>query len=334
MRAISAQELRDLVPMADAVALMKAVFSAFSADRTISPLRTPINMPDGSGVSLFMPAFVPDTDAGPASSGAKIVSVYPGNSERGLPTITAIVILLNPATGQPMAIVEGGALTALRTGAVSGAATDLMAHESASVAAIIGAGAQGCTQAAAVGAVRSIDRLLVYDKSAEALNSFAERLRIWDPELADRVVITNSAEDAVRTADVICTATTSTTPVFDDAWLKEGAHINAVGAFTPEMQELPFETIGRARIVVDSVEAVLHEAGDLIQAIDAGYLSQDQMKTELGKVVDGEAAGRKSSDEITIFKSVGNAIQDMIVGGFAAKAAADQGVGVEIDFGS
>jgi ornithine cyclodeaminase len=330
MLALSAADIRRLVPMSRAIELMKRVFAAYSADATITPLRVPVDMPDGSGTVLFMPAYVPAGEGTPAATGAKIVSVFGSNRERGLPTINAVVVAVDPETGVPLGILEGATVTALRTGAVSGAATDLLARRDAAELAVIGAGVQGVTQAAAVGAVRDIRAVRVADLSLQATATFAERLRAWSPELAARVTVAANAEEAVRGADVICTATTATKAVFEDAWLKPGAHINGIGAYTPAMQEVPDATLARALIVVDAVEAVMHEAGDLIQAIERGAIQRDAVATELGHLVAGSARGRTSDDQITFFKSVGNAIQDMIVAGAALEAARAAGVGQQL----
>ncbi|HUG15227.1 MAG TPA: ornithine cyclodeaminase [Thermomicrobiales bacterium] len=330
MRALTASQVRDLAPMSHAIEMMKAVFAGHSAGHTISPLRTPIEMPNGSGVVLFMPAYVPESRNAPAAVGSKIVSVFGGNRARGLPTINAIVVVVDPATGVPLGILEGATITALRTGAVSGAATDILARRNARTLAIIGAGAQGVTQAAAVSAVRNISTIRVADLSSEAVSSFADRLRAWSPQAAELVQPAANARDAVEGADIICTATTATRPVFEDAWLSSGAHINAVGAYTPAMQEIPDETIRRAVIVVDDVDAALHEAGDLIQAVERNVISRDTIAIELGHLVSGTAQGRLDDDQITFFKSVGNAIQDMIVAGAALQAAERTGVGHEL----
>lgn len=330
MLALTGAEIRELVPMRDAIELMKSVFAANSRGETISPLRTPINMPDGSGVVLFMPAYVPPSDTASAATGAKIVSVFGGNRDLGIPTINAIVVMVDPSTGQPLGLLEGATITALRTGAVSGAATDLLARPDSSVLAIIGAGAQGVTQAAAVCATRDIREIRVSDLGEAARASFAERLSAWAPDLVERVRPVSSAQEAVDGADIICTATTSTRPVFEDGWLKPGVHINGIGAYTPQMQEIPDATIARARIVVDAVEAVLHEAGDLIQPIERGVITEAAIQVELGHVVDAIAPGRESDDQITFFKSVGNAIQDMIVGAAALKAAETRGIGLKL----
>jgi len=331
MLALRADDIKRLVPMRLAIELMKQVFAAAVRGETISPLRTPVNVPDGSGVVLFMPAFVPAGADSPAAAGVKVVSVFAGNRERGLPTINALVVTVDPTTGVPTGLLEGAAVTALRTGAVSGAATDLMARRDARTLAVIGAGAQGVTQAAAVCAVRGIEEIRVYDLFPQSRATFAERLSPWLPEATPRVVAAESAEQAVTGADVICTATTATSPVFEDAWLAPGTHINGIGAYTPEMQEIPDATVARARIVVDEVDAALHEAGDLIQAIARGAIGREAVSIELGAVAAGQVPGRESDEQITFFKSVGNAIQDMIVCGAALEAAASQGVGQTIE---
>ena len=313
--------------MWDAIELMKAVFEVASKDQTISPLRTPIEMPDGSGVSLYMPAFVPNVRDYPAASGAKIVSAYGNNAERGLPMINAVVVMLDPETGVPIGLIEGGAMTALRTGAVSGAASDLLARDDARVLTVVGAGVQGVTQAAAVAAVRPLEKIYVVDLNPDSKASFAARLAEWDSEAAELVEVAGDAGSALLASDIVCTATTSPRPVFDDEDIADGTHINAVGAFTPEMQEIPTGTILRARIIVDEVEAALHEAGDFIIPIDRGELDRDAVSDELGQIVSGDLPGRETDDQVTFFKSVGNAIQDMIVGAVALERAESQNVG-------
>ena len=327
MRVIGASDLRTLVPMSMAVELMKSVFAQYSQGQTISPIRLPVEIPDGSGVSLFMPAYVGSDGDQSASLGAKIVSVFPGNKQYDLPTINAIVIALDPVTGAPIGMIEGASVTALRTGAVSGAATDLMARSDARVLTIFGAGAQGVTQAAAVCSVRDIQEIRVIDPYEEGRASFAERLGIWIDAVPNVNLSLSGAEEALQGADIVCTASTSKTPVFEDAWLADGTHINGVGAFTTEMQEIPDETVARARIVVDAVEAILHEAGDIVQPIARGVITEDQIQVELGHVVLGNAQGRVSESEITFFKSVGNAIQDMIVARAALESAESGGIG-------
>ena len=324
MLVLNRSDVQALVPMRDAIELMKVAFRELSAGRAESPLRGVVPVADGA-VTLLMPAYVPAAEA----LGFKVVSVFEGNRERNLPTISAMVCLLDAETGVPAAIMNGAYLTALRTGAVSGAATDLLAREDAKHVVVIGAGAQGVTQAAAVAAVRPIERITVVDLAEASLQRYREAIAQDWPELADRVE-TSTSSDVVAQADVICTATTSRRPVFDAGLVQPGTHINAIGAFTPEMQELPPEILQRATLVVDQVEAVLEEAGDFIIPIADGILDRDRVGRELGHIVAGEAPGREADGEITLFKSVGNAVQDVTVARRAVDRAHETGRGTEV----
>jgi alanine dehydrogenase len=326
MLVLTRSQIRELVPMLDAIELMKTAFTELSAGRTVSPLRTVISLDDREGDALFMPAYVPAMDA----LGLKTVSVFRRNPERGLPVIHAIVGLVDPQTGQPLAIMDGTYLTALRTGAVSGAAADLLARADSHVLTAIGAGAQGVTQIAAVCAVRPIERVIAVDVSEEALERLRQNLRNDWPEIESRLETTTDAA-AVREADIICTATTSRTPVFRDEDVRPGTHVSAVGAYTPEMQELPAATVARATVVVDTVDAALAEAGDLIIPLRDGLVSREHFARELGMVASGGAPARVSTDEITLFKSVGNAVQDVVVARRAVDRARERGLGTEID---
>jgi ornithine cyclodeaminase len=326
MLVLTRSDVRSVASMSEAIELMKSAFRELSAGRAVAPFRVPIEIEEQEGVSLFMPAYVPASDA----LGVKFVSVFPRNPSAGIPTIHAAVTLIDATNGQPIAMLDGGFLTALRTGAVSGAATDLLARPDSKTLVVIGAGAQGVTQAAAVCEVRPIERVIVVDRFDESLARFRDTVaREWG-HLTDRIETTNDA-GAVREADIICTATTSKTPVYDDADLPDGVHINAVGAFTPEMQETPSRTIARARVVVDNFDAAFAEAGDLIIPVNEGLVTVEHYRTELGHLVDGSATGRSNDREITFFKSVGNAIQDVVVGKNLVERASEKGIGIDID---
>lgn len=316
--------------MPEAIELMKTAFTELSAGRAEAPLRTGVDVPDAGAVLLTMPGFVPAAD----SLGVKIVAVFPDNPQQNLPMIHAVVVLVDQTNGQPLGIMEGGYITALRTGAVSGAATDLLARPDSKTLVVIGAGVQGVTQAAAVCAVLPIERIIAVDARQEALDRYVDALRRDWPDIRAAVETSADGNDAVAQADVICTATTSRSPVFDDFHLRPGTHINAVGAFTPEMQEIPVETVLRSTVVVDHVETALAEAGDLIKPINAGLIDRTFVERELGQVADGTAPGRVSDEEITFFKSVGNAVQDVVVARRAVDRAAELGIGVRLDLTS
>lgn len=329
MLALTKADIRQTVSMRDAIDLVKRAFRELSDGRAQVPLRTFIDVEPGRDVMFMMPAYLPGLQA----LGFKMISIFQENGKRGLPVGNAIVCAVNAETGVPEAIMNGAYLTALRTGAVSGASTELMARADARHLVVIGSGTQGVTQAAAICAVRDIERITVVYRHESSFARFREMVHADWPDVLDRLEGTDDAETAVREADVVCLATTSKTPVFDDAWIRPGTHVSGVGSFTPQMQEAPAEFVARARVVVDMKEHALEEAGDLIIPMKAGLFTVDHIAGELGEVVSGSVAGRTSDEDVTFFKSVGNAVQDMAVANAAYRAAREQGLGTEIDLG-
>ncbi len=226
---------------------------------------------------------------------------------------------------------EGGYLTALRTGAGSGVATDLLARRDARVAAIFGAGVQGRTQLLGVAAVRNLERVYVFDAVAKQVEQFISEMR-GKPGIPNDVRVASSPAEAVREADIICAATTSTQPVFNGADLKPGAHVNAIGAYTPQMREIDATTLKRAsKIVIDHRASALAEAGDLIIAMKNGAIAPADIYGEIGEIAAGQKPGRARADEITFYKSVGNAVQDASVARAIYDAALREGLGVEVE---
>ncbi len=327
IKVLGQKEIKHAVTMMEAIESTKQAFISLAQGAATLPLRTQISVRGSEGTTLFMPAFLSRVE----SLGAKIVSVFPRNAAKGLPTIHAIVILCDARTGQPAAIMDGTYLTALRTGAASGTATELLARREAKTAAIIGAGIQGRTQLEAICCVRSIERVFVYDRMASASRVFIEEMQKRGRPFPSDIRPAKSAREAVSQADIICTATTSSVPVFDDIHLKSGVHINGVGSYAPHMQEIPEATVLRARIVVDSLSASLEEAGDLIIPLHKGTLRKSQILGELGQLALGSLAGRKSAEDITFFKSVGIAIQDLAVAELALRRSTELHLGTEID---
>lgn len=329
MLVLAREDLKNLVPMPEAIELMKLAFREVSSGNAVVPLRTVIEVEPESSSTLVMPAYLP----GLGALGFKVISIFTQNPKRGLPTGNAMVCMLDEETGVPRAILNGAFLTALRTGAVSGAATDLMARSDAKRLTVIGAGVQGVTQAAAVAAVRDLESITVVHRSDASWDRFRDATtRDW-PELMDRLVPTTDVQAAVEGADIICAATTSPTPVFEDAWVRPGTHINGVGSFTPQTREVPGETVARARVVVDHRESAWSEGGDLIIPRDQGIFAEADVVGELGEVVAGLATPRTSEADVTFFKSVGNAVQDMVVARRAIELAIERGIGAEISLG-
>lgn len=328
MRVLSGDDLRALVPMSTAIDLMKHVFADLSMGRTTTPLRTIVDLPDQEGYALFMPSHVPTV----GGLGIKAATVFPHNRSIGKPIIHAVVLMFDPETGEPMGLLDGTFLTALRTGAAVGAATDLLARLDSRVLTIIGPGAQGLTQAWAVGTVRPIDKINVFSTNPESSRSFANRLRAYDSALAEKVVPVDDPHRAVQESDIVCTATTAGTPVFTDADVPPGLHINGTGGFKVEIEEIPAETIARSYLVADSVDAVAEEGGDVLAAIARGLLPRERLQIELGHIVEGKAPRRTDAEQITFFKSVGSAVQDMIVAQSALKAAAERNCGHQLKF--
>ncbi len=325
LRVLSGGDVRRAVTMAEAIALVRDAFAQLSTGRATVPLRTRLDVPEHEGVALFMPAYLADSGA----LAVKVVSVFPRNQAQGRPTIHALVTVVDSTTGQPLAVMDGEYLTALRTGAASGVATDLLARKEARVATIFGAGAQARTQLLAVCQVRHVERVWVVSRTAAHAQRFADEMR-GQGRVPPDVRVAPSAAEAVRQADVICTATTSATPVFCGADLRPGTHVNGVGSFTPQMQEVDATTVQRAKIVVDARSGALAEAGDLIVPLRQGLITADDVHAELGEIAAGLKPGRESDDEITFFKSVGNAVQDAAVAHRVLQVATERGLGTEV----
>ena len=320
-------DVQQAVSMAQAIEAVKSAFAQLSAGRANVPLRIQLLVPKHEGVTLFMPAYLEETD----SLAVKVVSVFAGNPGRGLPTIHALVLVVDASTGAPVAIMDGTYLTALRTGAAAGAATDLLARRDARRVAILGAGTQGRTQLLAMCEVREITRVRVYDALRARAEEYVAEMKAQGGRVPADVAASASSTEAVADADIVCTATTSTTPVLRDADLKLGVHINGIGAYTPQIQEVDEATVARARIVVDSRPACLAEAGDLIIPLRKGLITEQSIHAELGEIVLGRKAGRQNERQVTFFKSVGNAVQDAAVARLALQFATAQGLGMQVE---
>jgi ornithine cyclodeaminase len=322
LRILSQTDVRCALTMPEAIEVVKGAFRQLSSGEATVPLRTPIS--SQAGITLLMSAYLQASDA----LGVKVVSVYPDNASRNLPTVTALVVILDAQTGQPLAVLEGTHLTALRTGAASGAATDLLARREASVLAVFGAGAQARPQVEAACCVRDLREIRLFSRTRQSAETFAVELASRHPDVA--VVMASSPSQAIRGADVVIAATNSSTPVFNGHDLAPGVHVNAIGSFRPDMQEVDEITVRRAKVVVDQREAALSESGDLVIPIQKGIITRQHVHAELGEIIGGAKCGRESDEEITLFKSVGNAAQDVAVARAVLQVAEAQKMGARV----
>lgn len=303
-------EMKKVFSMKEAIEADKEALRLYSLGRAIIPLRTNIDIAEHNGQSLYMPGYAADESA----LGVKIVSVYPKNIEKGLNSVPAFMALLDAETGEVCSLMDGTYLTRLRTGAVSGAATDILARKDSCIFALFGTGGQAQTQLEAVLAVRPIQTVKIFDISMERAQDFAERMttlygRIFGVEI--RAV--QSFAEAVADADVITCVTTAKQPVFDGRLVKKGCHLNGVGSYTPDMQEIDEYIITQAdRLYVDTRDGVLNESGDLIIPIKKGIYHAEKITGELGEVIAGRIPGRTGDDEITVFKTTGSAVLDIV----------------------
>lgn len=326
MLILNANEVRQALPMAEVIAATKKAYASLSAGEAIVPLRTHLPVEKQEGITLFMPAYL-GGDGGEALA-MKAVSVFPRNPQRGIPTVHAAVLVFAVETGQPLALLEGGTLTAIRTGAASGAATDLLARPDSRTGAIFGAGVQGRTQLEAICTARSLEQVWIYDLDPERVEQFIEDMAGHGPIPQD-LRTAESPGQAVSQADIICAATTASWPVFSAEDVKPGTHINGVGSFTPGMVEIPPEITKEAAIFIGSQEGVLEEAGEILAAIEQNLINPEDL-VELGEVVQGNAPGRTSPDQVTFFKSVGTAVQDAAAARLALDNAQAQNLGQRV----
>jgi ornithine cyclodeaminase len=314
LKILTGSDIETLAPMPQAIDAVAQAYAAIAQGTAEVPLRLDIAQASHQSHTFFMPAIINGTNLG-----MKIVSVFPHNqSQHNAPTIHAIVMLIDAATGQPLALMDGTYLTVLRTGAASGVATRLLARPDSHHLVIIGAGAQAWAQVSAVCAVRPITHVTIVNRSPERAQALQTRLQHLIPTIT--IATTSNRAEALAQADVVCLATSAAQPVFADAEIRPGTHINGIGSFTHTMIEADPITLGRAYVAVDQFAAAWSESGELIAARDMGILDPASV-VEIGAVATGTAPARTSPEQITFFKSVGNAAQDVAVASLAYQAS-------------
>jgi ornithine cyclodeaminase/alanine dehydrogenase-like protein (mu-crystallin family) len=311
---LSESDVRAVLPMRELIDAMESALIAFSAGRVVQPVRTVMEIGERSFFAL-MPAL----DSEGSLLGTKLVTVLPANTAKGLPSHQAAIALFDPATGTLVAITDGRYITEARTAAVSAVSVRHMARRDAAVLAIIGSGVQAHSHLEALPLVRDFREVRAWSPNAARLQQFAA---------AHNVKVSESAERAVRDADVIVLATSSITPVIEDAWVAPGAHVIAVGACRPTHRETDPRLVARSLVVVDSRAAAMREAGDILLAIEDGLIGPDHVHAELGEVAGGTKPGRQHDAQVTLFKSLGLAIEDVVSAGLAYRRARAAGCGI------
>ncbi len=324
---LSRKDIESFFTMKMCMESVEKAFAGLARGNANMPQRTLIALPKKSGLALFMPAHIQDLGA----LGAKVVTVYHENAKKhNLPAVLGTILLLDEDTGFPIAIMDGGFITAMRTGAVSGVATKHMARSEAPVAMVFGTGVQAFTQVLAIHEARPLRKLLTWSLDGEETRkAFAAKVT---EKIGVPVEMVQAPDGAVRQADIVALATSAADPVVDGSWLRPGTHINGIGSHTPKMRELDTLSVQRSRVVCDLTDACKAEAGDLIIPAQTGDWSWDKVAGDLGDVILGKVPGRTSPEDITLFKSVGLAIQDVSAAKAVYDEARQRGIGTEFGF--
>ena len=323
---LSQAEVEELLPMKECIAVMREALLSLAKGEVHQPLRSIIRPPNAKGLIGLMPAHKSgDTSA----FGLKAVCVFPENPSKGKDAHQGAVLLFSGETGELLAMMNASAITAIRTAAVSGVATDLLAQEDACELAIIGSGVQARSHLAAMAEVRSIKRCRIVSKRLENARKFVDEMK---QTVSFPIEVVETIPDALRGADVIVTATNSVEPIVKREWVSAGAHLNVVGSSFPKAREVDSETMAAASLFVDRVESTVNEAGDFLLAMRDGVIGTDHIRGELGEVLKGDKPGRTSADEITLFKSLGIAAEDLFAAEYVYRKAGRLDVGTWVEF--
>jgi ornithine cyclodeaminase len=323
---LSERDVREMLPMRDCIEVTAKALSASSAGDVALPLRTKMMLPEGAGLLGMMPAWLGE----PRCFGIKVVSVMPGNHGSAYDAHQGAVLLFEPEHGCLVAVMDASSITALRTAAASAVATRALALEGAGDLAILGSGVQARSHLEAMAAVRKLRRVRIHSRNAERARVLAER---ESKRIGIEIEVSPTAHAAVEGADIVCTTTSSKTPVLLGAWLSPGTHVNAVGACLPTARELDTEAVLRSRLFTDRRESALHEAGDFIIAKDEGAVTDEHIVAEVGEVLLGRRPGRTSAADITLFESLGIGVEDLAVAHHLLRESGRVGRGMTVEWG-
>ena len=323
---VNQAEVRRLLPMAECVAVMEDVLSALARGEALLPLRQVLILPGGQGAFAAMPAHL----SSPPAVGIKVITVFPGNHGSEYDSHQGAVLLFETTRGRLLAVMDATSITAIRTAAVSALATRVLARPEASTLALLGSGVQAATHLEAIALVRPLVRVRVWSRDPGHVARFVSGARARHPFDIEAAA---TAREAVADADIVCTVTSSREPVLQGEWLRPGAHVNAVGSSVPAARELDTAAVARARVFVDRRESAASEAGDLLVPRAEGAIGEDHVLGELGEVLVGRVAGRRSPDEVTLFKSLGLAVEDVASAHHIHARARAAGAGTWVELG-
>ena len=321
---ISGAEVRRLLPMGVCVDLMAEALATLARGDALNPLRGIVRVPQVHGILGMMPGYL----GNPESLGLKAISVFPGNHGTEFDSHQGVVMLFEPQHGSPVALVDASEITAIRTAAVSGVATRLLATEDAGDLAILGSGVQARTHLEAMLHVREVRRVRVFSRNRKSLDRFCAEQTVRHGIRAEAV---DSAQEAVQNADIVCTTTSSREPVLEGAWLALGAHVNAVGSSVATTRELDTQAVVRSRLYVDRRESTVHEAGDYLFPLNEGAITEGHIVGEIGEILLGKLDGRGHPEEITLFKSLGLAVEDLAAAQQVYTRAREEGLGTAVE---
>lgn len=320
MRVISAKDVHELLDMQQCMERVRHAFALEASGKAVQPIRTKMDLPDGRGLLGMMPGAIAD----PAGFGIKVVSVFPENAAAGVGSHQGLVILFESTQGRPIAALEAGSITALRTAAASAVATDVLARKDATTLAVYGYGEQAHVHVEAILNIRPIARILLWGRNPHRAEAFAERHR---KSAGCEVSVVQDPAEAAACADIICTTTASREPFFRGEWLKPGTHLNVVGASVPTVAEVDTETVLRSRVYADYVDSALALAGELRTALSSGAIERKHILGSIGEVILGRVAGRTADSEITLFRSLGMVVEDLVTAEHVLRLAAERNIG-------
>ncbi|MBU8880138.1 ornithine cyclodeaminase family protein [Bacillus sp. FJAT-29790] len=327
MLILNEQTIREIYRMDDCIDDVEKAFMFGVEGKVIAPIRMSVPHEKMDAETLYMPSYIEPVDF----TAVKVVSIFPKNAEQGIKVLQSITLLTEAKTGRHVAMMDASYLTVLRTGASSGVATKYLARKDSRVCAVLGCGAQAIGQIQAIMAVRDLDQIILYNRTFEKAERFKEEIADLFTDWEGEIIVEQNPDDAVRAADIVICSSKSSTPLFDGNVIKLGTHINAIGSYQPHMQEVDVQTLYKSdKIVVDTREGALHEAGDFLVPLEKGLWNEESIYGEIGDILSGEKEGRTNNDEITFYKSVGIGYLDTMVAQSVYQKAVQLGVGEKV----